>query len=107
MYMIEQGDTLYNLSRRYNVPLALILKANPYVDIYRLQVGDEICIPNMSPMSQIEAMPYVVEEGDTLGSVIYKLDIELDDLLNLNRLEDIKLLPGSTLHVPNFGGEIS
>jgi len=105
MYMIEQGDTLYNISRRYNTPLALILKANPYVDIYRLQVGDEICIPNVNP-SPIEVMPYQVEEGDSLGSVLNKLDIELQDLLNLNRPEDIMLLPGSTLCVPNFGEEV-
>ena len=45
VYIIRDGDTLYSLSRRYNVPLALILRANPYVDIYNLQIGDELCIP--------------------------------------------------------------
>ena len=45
VHVIEEGDTLYQLSRRYNVPLALILRANPISDVYNLQVGDEICIP--------------------------------------------------------------
>ena len=44
-YVIRQGDSLYKISRIYRVPLALILRANPYVDVYNLQVGDEICIP--------------------------------------------------------------
>lgn len=44
-YVIKKGDTLYSISRRYNVPLALILRANPYVDVYNLQIGDEICVP--------------------------------------------------------------
>lgn len=44
-HTIKKGDTLYGLSRRYRVPLALILRANPYVDVYNLQVGDTVCIP--------------------------------------------------------------
>ena len=44
-YTIKQGDTLYGISRKYDVPLAMILHANPYEDVYRLNVGDTICIP--------------------------------------------------------------
>ncbi|MCI9681851.1 MAG: LysM peptidoglycan-binding domain-containing protein, partial [Lachnospiraceae bacterium] len=42
---VQKGDTLYLLSRRYHIPLWMVLNANPYVNIYNLQVGDEICIP--------------------------------------------------------------
>ncbi len=49
VHVIKQGETLYQLSRRYRVPLALILRANPYVDVYNLQVGQEICIPVVRP----------------------------------------------------------
>ncbi len=45
LHVVEAGDTLYLLSRRYRVPLSLILLANPYVNVYNLQPGDEICIP--------------------------------------------------------------
>lgn len=45
MYSIKQGDTLYSISMKYKVPLALLLRANPYVDVYNLQVGETICIP--------------------------------------------------------------
>ncbi len=45
IHQIKQGENLYQLSRKYRVPLALILRANPYVDVYNLQVGQEICIP--------------------------------------------------------------
>ena len=41
-YTIKSGDTLYGISKKYNVPLALILRANPYVDIYNLQVGEKL-----------------------------------------------------------------
>jgi LysM repeat protein len=45
IHVIKQGDNLYQLSRKYRIPLGLILRANPYVDVYNLQPGQEICIP--------------------------------------------------------------
>ncbi len=45
MYSIKNGDTLYSISMKYKVPLALLLRANPYVDVYNLQIGETICIP--------------------------------------------------------------
>ena len=47
LHVVEEGDTLYFLSRRYAVPLSLILLANPYVNVYNSQVGDEIGIPGL------------------------------------------------------------
>ncbi len=57
IHVIEKGDTLYKLSREYGIPLALILMANPYTDIYNLQVGDEVCIPVNVPDFSIMPIP--------------------------------------------------
>lgn len=57
VHVIKQGETLYQLSRRYRVPLALILRANPYVDVYNLQPGQEICIPVVRPFNGMICMP--------------------------------------------------
>lgn len=57
VHVIKQGETLYQLSRRYRVPLALILRANPYVDVYNLQVGQEICIPMVRQQGGMICMP--------------------------------------------------
>ena len=45
LHTVQKGDSLYRLSRRYHVPLWAILYANPYINIYNLQIGAEICIP--------------------------------------------------------------
>lgn len=47
LHIIEPGDTLYNLGRRYQVSVSDIMRANPYVNVYNLQVNDELCIPIM------------------------------------------------------------
>lgn len=68
IHVIKQGDNLYQLSRKYRVPLALILRANPYVDVYNLQVGQEICIPMSRPIMPFPGMrppmqPRTYDEG--------------------------------------------
>lgn len=44
-HTIKKGDTLYSISRQHNVPIAMIIRANPYVDVYNLKVGETICVP--------------------------------------------------------------
>ena len=60
IHVIKQGDNLYQLSRKYRVPLALILRANPYVDVYNLQPGQEICIPVARPYPGMMTPPFGV-----------------------------------------------
>lgn len=64
VHVIKQGETLYQLSRRYRVPLALILRANPYVDVYNLQVGQEICIPVARPFGGMICTPIPNRNGE-------------------------------------------
>lgn len=45
IHVVTEGDTLYLLGKKYHVPLLQIMYSNPFVDIYNLQVGDELCIP--------------------------------------------------------------
>ena len=46
IHVIEQGDTLYKLGKRYCVTVSALLFANPWVNVYNLQIGDELCIPD-------------------------------------------------------------
>lgn len=57
VHVIKEGENLYQLSRAYRVPLALLLRANPYVDVYNLQVGQEICIPVARPFGGMMRPP--------------------------------------------------
>lgn len=78
-HTIKQGDTLYEISRKYNVALALLLRANPYVDVFNLQVGDTICIPT----SQNQMTPYPVSgmmsDGNSMGKMARQGRMMQDD----------------------------
>jgi LysM repeat protein len=45
-YIIQQGDTLYQIARKFNVTISSILEANPSVDPNYLRVAQRICIPS-------------------------------------------------------------
>ena len=100
-YVIRKGDTLYTISRQFHVSLSEIIKANPLVNVYNLMLGETICIPVSTPSSQtVNFISYSVKEGDTLGSLLTNYGANLADLMQLNTLDQIYLLPGSTLQVP-------
>ncbi len=49
VHTIKKGDTLYLISKYYKVPIGEIMNANRNINIYNLQIGDEICIPVRRP----------------------------------------------------------
>ncbi len=51
VHVVKPGDTLYMISRKYRVPLALILRANPYVDVYNINRTGNMCTGNAQPES--------------------------------------------------------
>ncbi|MDI9508818.1 MAG: LysM peptidoglycan-binding domain-containing protein [Bacillota bacterium] len=99
-YEIKQGDTLYSISRRYNVAVDNIIMANPFINVYKLQIGDRICLPCVPNTDYAHFTTYLIEEGDSLGSVCSKMGINISDLMELNDIYSIDLMPGTTLSVP-------
>jgi hypothetical protein len=80
VHTIKKGDSLYLLSRYYHVPIGEIMNANRNLNVYNLQIGEEICIPmRRSDMmndtdieedtsSDMEASSISTEEAGTLSS---------------------------------------
>lgn len=104
-YVIKDGDSLYSISRHFNVPVRAIMEANPLINVYNLIVDEAICIPVSNPGKQYtNYTTYLIEDEDTLGSILDKNDINMADLLWFNDLNDIQLAPGSTIKVPIVPG---
>lgn len=101
VHVIEAGDTLYKLARKYDVKLFDIMRLNPYVNVYNLQIGDEICIPTMAARPE---KTYVVNEGDTIEKVLKAFDVDFNTLARWNpTLMEIELPEGLILKMPLRG----
>ncbi len=103
MHIIQEGDTLYSISRRYNVPLSILFKANPYVEVYNLQIGDELCVPVQAPPPPMDFNSYIVQEGDTLEGILERFGINYEDFIQYNsEMENQILGPGVTIQIPMY-----
>ncbi|MBQ3599873.1 MAG: LysM peptidoglycan-binding domain-containing protein [Lachnospiraceae bacterium] len=115
-YQIKEGDTLYGISRRERIPLDWILQANPYVNVYQLQIGDWICIPKKNYQEEDDdyrpngdnmvLLNYVVGENENLGQLLERFDLDLRDLLKFNGMNAIMLREGSILKIPKEADDL-
>lgn len=91
VHVLQKGETLFSLSRRYNVPADAIMSFNGLSDPDRLRAGQKLKIPNL----------YTVQKGDTLYGIARKLSVPVDTLISANRIaKNETLKAGQTLYVP-------
>jgi len=76
---VAYGDTLYEIARATNVPLKVLIAANPNVNPQNLQVGQQICIPDCPSGVFWEVAP-----GDTLYKISQATKIPLERILAVN-----------------------
>ena len=79
VHTIRRGDTLYLLSRHYNVSVNDIMNANRNVNIYNLRIGDEICIPVrrvIEPRDNMEFAEEIREEFNDMNDNMSTASIE-------------------------------
>ncbi len=93
LHEIEIGQTLYGLSKFYNIPVEIIQTSNPQLLIQSLSIGQIIKIPfNVSFLSkQKQGTPvfYKVEKSEGLFAIARrKLGLEIEWIKELNGLND-------------------
>lgn len=98
VYKVQKGDTLYSISRKYNLRVRDLMKANPFVNVYQLQVGEELCIPVVPDGNQAPGVqPYIVKREDTVLSILNDKRISFQELARLNRSAQVLRFPAGTV----------
>ena len=122
MYKVKAGDTLYMLSKKYNITLDTLMEANPDLDPYNLRIGMQLCIPSqineMTTSNMINQMPempnegaenncvggssYTTQRGDTLTRILDRYEISFGALQCSNPMVDFTdSLENMTLCIPS------
>ncbi|MCP4141105.1 MAG: peptidoglycan DD-metalloendopeptidase family protein [Chloroflexi bacterium] len=98
-YIVQAGDTLWDIASRFNVDLDDLMTANDLQD-GNLVVGQEVIIPGLEGVSGVlrtETVPY----GDNLRSLQRRTQAPQSILRKLNRLvSPTELYAGVSLIVP-------
>ncbi|NLW55167.1 MAG: LysM peptidoglycan-binding domain-containing protein [Firmicutes bacterium] len=92
-YQVKPGDSLYLISRRYNLPLSTLKASNNLTSDY-IYPGQTLMIPAR----------YTVRPGDTLYLIATRNSISLSALRTANNIWHNELWIGQTLYLPTAGG---
>ena len=117
-YIVKKGDTLYSISRKYQITVPELRAANNLSENDVLKVGVKLVIPSadienaaaLSAAKTTETKPnvssksatsYIVQKGDTLYGIARKYNIKLNELLSLNNLDNSSTIKiGQKILVP-------
>ena len=105
LYPIEQGNTLYSISRKFNVTLQELTEANPDAE-KGLSVGQLLRIPSKKAVTSTteenkgEYIVHATQQGETLYSIAKLYGVKVSDLLNHNPEFENYLPLNSKVKVP-------
>lgn len=77
---VQPGDTLFAISKRYNIALRDLIEANHLKAPYELAIGQKLKMPHMNS--------YTVQQGDTLYSISRTFNISQQEIVALNQLKE-------------------
>ncbi len=95
---VKPGDTLWQLSEKYQIPLAEILAVNGFENPDQLSVGQTVLIPTQDSI-------HIVKPGESLYSIAKNRGISLNQLLQANPglTAPYTIYPGDELKIPAIG----
>ena len=95
-YIVQKGDTLYSVSKKFNIPVESIKNINN-LSSDTLSIGQILKLtPNI-----IDNNYYIVKPNDTLYSIAKKTNTTVDEIKLLNNLTNNSLFIGQQLLIPN------
>ncbi len=104
IYIVEQGDTIESVGRKYNIPVIEIIRANNLKPPYLLTAGQSLTIPtNLYNIFNY----YTVQKGDTLYDIANKESTTVDLIAGINGLNPNEYIyEGQTLLIPKQDVEL-
>lgn len=96
IHTVVKGDSLWQLSKQYSVPLAYIMDVNYLNEGDRLIVGQAIIIPTVQNQTT-----YTVKPNETLSQIAKMFGITISELMIANQIQNPALLQaGALLTIP-------
>ena len=97
-YIVQRGDTLWNISKKFDVPIDEIKRLNS-LNSNLLFVGQTLKLPSYETTTDTN-ITYIVQKGDTLYSIAAKNGVGVNELKTYNNLTSDSLSIGQELNIP-------
>jgi LysM repeat protein len=102
-HVVQRGDTLYSIARRYGVSVQAIVNANGIQNPNYIWVGQRLRIPTGSSTQPPGSgcVTYVVKRGDTLAAIAWRYGVTVNAIVRANGLSNPNYIwTGQRLCIP-------
>ena len=103
MHIVSEGDTLWSLSKKYNIDIKDITRMNSLNPDTILQLGQQLTIGNKNIHRNIESKKrtilYSVKQGDNLYKISDIFDVSVESIKQINDFESSDLMPGQIIKI--------
>jgi LysM repeat protein len=102
-YVVQRGDTVFSIARRYNITIPALVAANNIGANYLIYVGQVLVIPGTTttPPTQPGYTTYVVKQGDYLVRIATQYGLHWSTLAQVNNIAwPYIIFAGQTLLIP-------
>lgn len=98
IYIVQSGDTLSSIARRYNTTVNAIVYANQIANPNLIFVGQRLTIP--TDRYDTNHTLYRIRRGDTLYSIARRYNTSIANIVRLNRIANPNLIfAGETIRI--------
>ncbi len=104
IHIVEKGESLYAIGKKYEVPIPIIQKENPGV-ADGLSIGEKVFIPikrNEDTSANVDGnfITHTVEKQQTLYSIAKLYDVQQNEIITVNPELSEGLKEGQTIKIP-------
>lgn len=103
-YIVQPGDTLNSIARRYGINLIGLIELNPNLRLRTLTEGMQICVPKVPERPPcINGSLYVIKEGESFYKLAQRYKVPLNSIIEANpEANPYDLKVGQEICIPNI-----
>ena len=103
MHIVSEGDTLWDIAKKYNLGVSDLANMNSIDENSYLQLGQQLTIGNKNIHRNIESKKrtilYSIKQGDNLYKISELFDVTVKSIKEINDFEDDALMPGQIIKI--------
>ncbi|HLF35505.1 MAG TPA: LysM peptidoglycan-binding domain-containing protein, partial [Cyclobacteriaceae bacterium] len=109
LHVVSEGETLYGIAKKYNMPISLLMEINEIGPGESIKTGQQLYLKIPEPGIEIADeneqnnhgpyISYEVRKGDTLYNLSKKFNVSVEEIMDWNKKDSMQLNIGEKLKI--------